>query len=481
MPVNTNKTGCYNSFMFQDENFLLETETARSLYKAAENKPVYDYHCHLSPARIAQNENLTDLTDAWLSGDHYKWRMMRAFGIDEKYITGGADSYEKFIAWTRTVENLIGNPLYHWTHLELQRYFGIYEQLTEESAPSIWERANALLQQPQLSVKGIFEKFNIYAAGTTDDPADSLEYHKAIAEGTAVIGKIKTKVIPSFRPDRALELTNAGFKRFINELSEASGITIRNTDDLLMALEKRMEFFIAHGCRSSDHGLEYAPYTITSAGSVEKTFKKALAGKKVSPQDADAYKTQMLILLANLYAKKNIAMQIHFSVIRNVNSKMLRSTGPNTGFDAVNDCMLAKNLAALLDRMEAGSGGLPKTILYSLNPKDYYPIATVMGGFQSAGIIGKMQLGCAWWFCDHRDGIEEHLRALANLGALSAFIGMLTDSRSFLSYPRHEYFRRILCNLIGKWVENGEYPNDRKRLEKIVCDISFENARKFFD
>ncbi|MDR2595971.1 MAG: glucuronate isomerase [Treponema sp.] len=466
--------------MFMDEFFLLETETARNLYKIAGNKPVFDYHCHLSPAQIAQNINLIDLTDAWLSGDHYKWRMMRAFGIDEKYITGKTDSYEKFLAWTRTVENLIGNPLYHWTHLELQRYFGIYEPLTEESASSIWEKAKTLLQQTQLSVKGIFEKFNIYAVGTTDDPVDALEYHKAIAEGTAAIGKIATKVIPSFRPDKALELNNTGFKEYIDELSRASGITIKNNDDLLAALEKRMDFFIAHGCRSSDHGLEYVPFTITDAGRVERTFKQALAGKKVSPQDADAYKTQILISLANLYARKNIAMQLHFSVIRNANTNMLKSAGPNTGFDAVNDCMLAKNLAALLDHIEAGSDGLPKTILYSLNPKDYYPIVTIMGGFQGMNIKGKMQFGCAWWFCDHRDGMEEHLRILANLGMLPSFIGMLTDSRSFLSYPRHEYFRRILCNLIGNWVEKGEYPNDQKRLEKIVCDISFENVKEYF-
>jgi glucuronate isomerase len=466
--------------MFMDEFFLLETETARNLYKIAGNKPIFDYHCHLSPAQIARNINPTDLTDAWLSGDHYKWRMMRALGIDEKHITGSADSYERFLAWARTVENLIGNPLYHWTHLELQRYFDIYEPLTEESAPSIWEKANALLKQSQLSIKSIFEKFNIYAVGTTDDPVDALEYHKAIAEGTAAIGKIATKVIPSFRPDMALELNNTGFKGYIDELSGSSGIIIKNTDDLFAALEKRLEFFIAHGCRSSDHGLEYVPYTITSASSVERTFKQALAGKKVSPQDADAYMTQTLILLANLYARKNIVMQLHFSVIRNVNTKMLNSAGPNTGFDAVNDCMLAKNLASLLDRMEAGSSGLPKTILYSLNPKDYYPIATIMGGFQSTDTKGKMQLGCAWWFCDHRDGMEKHLRALANLGMLPSFIGMLTDSRSFLSYPRHEYFRRILCNLIGNWVEKGEYPNDKKRLEKIVCDISFENAKEYF-
>jgi glucuronate isomerase len=461
---------------FMDENFLLETETARTLFKAAKDEPVFDYHCHLSPLEISENKKLLDLTEAWLSGDHYKWRMMRAMGIDERFITGNAASYEKFLAWTRTVENLIGNPLYHWTHLELQRYFGINEPLTEKTAPAIWEKANALLQTPQLCVKGIFEKFRIYAVGTTDDPVDSLEYHKAIAQGTAPIGKIQTRVIPSFRPDKALELNGEGFKNYIDALSQASGTTIKTTDDVLTALEKRLDFFIEMGCRSSDHGLEYAPYE--TAGEIEKSFKNALSGKNIPVKDADAYKTQMLISLANLYAKKNIVMQLHMSVIRNVNTRMFNSIGANTGFDAVNDAKLSDNLANLLNRME--SKGLPKTILYSLNTKDYYPLATIMGGFQNTGIEGKIQLGSAWWFCDHRDGMEEQMRILANTGMLPVFVGMLTDSRSFLSYPRHEYFRRIMCNLIGKWVENGEYPSDKERLEKIVRDISFENAKKYF-
>ena len=466
---------------FMDEDFLLETETAKNLYAAAKNEPIYDYHCHLSPAQIAENRQMPDIADAWLSGDHYKWRMMRAMGIDENYITGRASGYEKYLAWTRTVEKLIGNPLYHWTHLELRRYFGINEILTEDSAPSIWEKANALLAKPELSVKGIFDKFNIYAVGTTADPVDSLEHHRAIAEGKAPIGKIETKVIPSFRPDRALELSAADFSFYIGELSKASGIKIKNTDDVLAALANRLDFFISLGCRSSDHGLEYAPFMVASKSQIEKIFKRALAGKSVSIGEAEAYKTKMLIYLAKLYAQRGIVMQLHLSVIRNINTRLFYSVGANSGFDAVNDTMLSGSLASLLNIMEINGkdSGLPKTILYSLNPKDYYPLATIMGGFQD-GIEGKMQLGSAWWFCDHRDGMEEQMRVLANVGMFPAFVGMLTDSRSFLSYPRHEYFRRIMCNLIGRWVENGEYPGDSKRLEKIVRDISFENAKRYF-
>jgi len=460
----------------------LETDTARNMYAAAKNEPIYDYHCHLIPEQIAGNRQMPDLADAWLSGDHYKWRMMRAMGIDEKFITGDASGYEKFMAWARTVENLIGNPLYHWTHLELQRYFDIYEPLTTSSAPTIWERANALLAQPQLSVKGIFEKLKVYAVGTTDDPVDSLNHHRAIADGTAPIGKIETRVIPSFRPDRALELNGAGFSTYIDELAHASGMKIKNTDDVLDALCNRLDFFVSMGCRSSDHGLEYVPFTAASAGHIDKVFKKALDGKPVSREDADAYKTRMLVCLANEYAKRGVVMQLHLSVIRNVNTRMFINAGINTGFDAVNDRRMCDKLASLLDSMESDGpkSALPKTVLYSLNPKDYYPLATVMGGFQDAGAEGKIQLGSAWWFCDHRDGMEEQMRVLASLGMLPVFVGMLTDSRSFLSYPRHEYFRRIMCNLIGGWVENGEYPCDLPRLEKIARDISFGNALRYF-
>jgi len=409
--------------------------------------------------------------------------MMRAMGIEEKYITGDADSYKKYLTWAKTVENLIGNPLYHWTHLELKRYFGINEPLTEKTAPAIWEKANTLLQTPELSVKGIFESQNIYAVGTTDDPVDSLDHHLAILNGTAPIGKINTKVIPSFRPDKALDICSSGFPKYIEELSKVSGVKINTLNDVLIALEKRLDFFISMGCRASDHALEYVPFFETSAKQVEKAFKKAMAGKVISIDEEDSYKTMMLVSLANLYAKRGIVMQLHLSVVRNVNTKMLFYTGINTGFDAVNDRKLCENLASLLDLMELESedSGLPKTIIYSLNPKDYYPIATIMGGFQNSGCVGKMQLGSAWWFCDNRDGMEEQMRVLANLGMLPAFVGMLTDSRSFLSYPRHEYFRRIMCNLIGGWVENGEYPNDTQKLEKIVKDISFGNAKKYFD
>ncbi|WP_461245903.1 glucuronate isomerase [Treponema sp. R6D11] len=468
---------------FLDENFLLETETACSLYRAAKDEPVFDYHCHLIPSQIAENRKMSDLADAWLSGDHYKWRMMRAMGIDEEFITGGASGYEKYLAWARTVENLIGNPLYHWTHLELQRYFDIHEPLTEKSAPAIWEKANALLQTPQLSVKGIFEKMNIYAVGTTDDPVDSLEHHRAITEGSASIGKINTKVIPTFRPDKALDINDLHFIEYIESLSRASGVNIKTPDDVLAALNNRLDFFVSMGCKASDHALEYPPYVETSFKDVEKTFKKVMAGKNVSIEEADAYKTLMLASLSNLYAAKNIVMQLHLSCIRNVNTRQLVKLGINTGFDAVHDEALCENLSALLDLMSLGgenANGLPKTILYSLNPKDYYPIATIMGGFQDSSCIGKMQLGSAWWFCDNRDGMEEQMCVLANLGMLPAFVGMLTDSRSFLSYPRHEYFRRIMCNLIGNWVENGEYPNDSQKLEQIVRDISFGNAKRYF-
>ena len=341
-----------------------------------------------------------------------------------------------------------------------------------------------------MSVKGIFEKFKVYAVGTTDDPADSLECHRAIADGTAPIGKISTKVIPSYRPDKALNINLPGFASYINALSAASGITIRSTDDALAALEKRLDFFVSLGCRASDHALEYAPFVTASDSRINKTFEDAMAGKDVSKEDADAYKTKMLLGLAKFYADRGIVMQLHLAAIRNINGRMFKTLGPDAGYDAVCDREQSANLAALLGRMETAGEkpSLPKTVLYTLNPKDYYPLATVMGGFQDnyskeenrKGITGKMQLGTSWWFCDHKDGMEEQMRILANVGMLPVFIGMLTDSRSFLSYPRHEYFRRILCNLIGSWAENGEYPTDMEKLVTMARDISFGNAKNYF-
>ena len=475
---------------FLHEDFLLDTETARGLYKAAKDQPVYDYHCHLVPAEIAQNKQFANLTEAWLKGDHYKWRMMRALGYDEYFITGGATVYEKFLAWTRTVENLIGNPIYPWIHLELRRYFGIAEPLTEKSAPEIWEKANVLLQTPELSFKGILEKFNVYAVGTTDDPADSLEHHIAIAEGKAPIGKIATKVIPSYRPDNALDISQKTFAAYIKKLADASGMAIKSSDDVLAALEKRLDFFVTLGCRASDHALEYAPFIVAPDSQIDKTFADVMAGKEASAQDMDAYRTKILCGLSKLYADRDIVMQLHLSALRNINSRMFNTVGPNSGYNVINDRDNSGNLAALLNRME-GTGPkscLPKTVLFTLNPKDYYPLATIMGSFMDncakqenrKGIVGKMQLGTAWWFCDHRDGMEEQMRILANVGHFATFVGMLTDSNSPFSFPRHEYFRRILCNLIGNWVESGEFPNDRNRLEKIVKDISFENAKIYF-
>ena len=475
---------------FMHEDFLLENETARSLYKAAKDEPIYDYHCHLAPAEIAQNKNYADLTEAWLKGDHYKWRMMRALGYDEYYITGGAAPYDKFLAWAHTVENLIGNPLYPWAHLELQRYFGIYDTLTQKSAPVIWEKANALLKTPGLSFKGILEKFNVYAVGTTDDPADSLEHHIAIAAGKAPIGKINTKVIPSFRPDMALDISQKTFAAYIKKLSGASGMEIKTSDDVLAALEKRLDFFASLGSRASDHALEYAPFVIAPDNQIDKTFADVLAGKEVSALDMDAYRTKILCGLAKLYADRDIVMQLHLSALRNINSRMFRNIGPNSGFNVINDRELSGNLAALLNRMESDGpkSCLPKTVLFTLNPNDYYPLATIMGSFQDncakqenrKAIVGKMQLGTAWWFCDHRDGMEEQMRILANVGLFSTFVGMLTDSANPFSFPRHEYFRRILCNIMGGWVESGEYPNDKNQLEKIVKAICFENAKIYF-
>lgn len=469
---------------FMDENFLLETECARKLFhNAAENEPIWDYHCHLIPSQISENKQFKNLSEVWLGGDHYKWRQMRTFGIDEKYITGNADPYEKFTAWAHTVENLIGNPLYHWTHLELQRYFGITTPLNTSTAKSIWDEANKKLQSADLSVKGILEKSKVFAVGTTDDPADNLEEHLKIKNGKAAIGTIGTKVVPSFRPDKALNIDAEGFTEYLSLLGKTAGITIQTVEDVCNALESRLDFFIQAGCKASDHALENPPVPYENPAlekeQAQDALKKALEGKAVSAQEAQVYRAHILVNLAGMYRSKNIVMQLHFAAIRNNNPVQLKKLGPDTGYDASHDKSMSYELSKLLARMEL-NGGLPKTILYTLNPKDYYPIGTLMGAFQG-GMKGKIQLGSAWWFCDHRDGMSEQMKVLGNLGLLSAFVGMLTDSRSFLSYPRHEYFRRIMCNIIGGWVENGEYPYDKERLYAIVKGISFTNAKTYFE
>jgi glucuronate isomerase len=461
---------------FMDEEFLLSNDTASRLYHAvAERQPIYDFHCHLSPSEIAENKRFSTITEMWLGGDHYKWRAMRANGIDEKYITGSAEPYDKFLAWARTLPCLLGNPLYHWAHLELKRYFGIDEVLSEKTAPAIWKEANEKLAGRELEIGSIFDRFKVYAVGTTDDPADSLEWHAAIAKA----GRFATKVIPSFRPDKALNIGQAGFPVYIGRLGKSAGIAIRNLSDLKQALASRLDFFVASGCRASDHALEYVPFIVAPEDKVEAILRRGLAGEAPSADEVDAYKTALLRFLGAEYARRGIVMQLHLESTRNINSVEFASLGPDTGNDAVTDHHIAANLGRFLDSLEA-AGSLPKTILYSLNPADYYVLGTMMGCFQGTEVPGKMQLGAAWWFCDHRDGMEEQMRLLANVGLLPRFVGMLTDSRSFLSYTRHEYFRRVLCNLLGAWVENGELPDDEELLAGTVANISFRNARSYF-
>ena len=483
---------------FMDKDFLLSTKTAKKLYhEAACLQPIFDYHCHLIPQEIAENRRFPDLASMWLGGDHYKWRALRANGVSEKLITGDGDPYDKFLAWADTVPKLIGNPLYHWTHLELQRYFNITEPLNTGSAAEIWKEANRQIQNsPDFSVFGIFNKFNVYAVGTTDDPADSLEWHQKAK------GACKTKALPSFRPDRILNIDKPDFAQYVEKLGKAAGRSVGNLGDLLAAIEDRVTFFDQWGCRASDHGLDRMPYVTAlqddpaagpaavNFGQWEKelgvVFQAALSGKTPDAQSAESWKTFILYFLGQQYFKRGWAMQLHLAAIRSNNAAAFRKLGPDTGFDAVHDLPQAEKLAQFLNLLN-NNGSLPKTILYSLNSKDLYSLATIMGCFQgdpaySGTIIpGKMQLGSGWWFLDHKDGMELQLKTLGNLGLLSGFIGMLTDSRSFLSYPRHEYFRRILCNILGTWAQDGEIPCDLELLGGMVKNISFKNAERYFN
>ncbi len=472
---------------FMDEDFLLTYETAKTLYhQHAKHMPIYDYHCHLSPKEIAENKSFSSLTEIWLGGDHYKWRAMRAMGHPEELITGEGEQKSKFLAWAQTAERLIGNPLYHWTALELKRYFGIEGGLSTSKAQEIWERANSQLGQERLSVRGILKEFNVYAVGTTDDPIDNLEYHRAIRNGTAPIGPIATQVLPSFRPDSALNIEKADFPQYIQKLAEVADMPIVDYEGLVQALARRVQFFKEMGCLSSDHGLEYAPISKLDKKKADVVFKMRMKKKQIDKKAEDLFRFNLLVDLAQVYAQEHIAMQIHLSAIRNNNTPLLQALGPDTGFDASHDQSLSQGLSLLLDAM-ATSGNMPKIILYSLNPKDYYPLATLVACHQNRlsvegpAIKSRSQLGAAWWFLDHRDGIEEQLKIAANTGVLANFIGMLTDSRSFLSYPRHEYFRRILCNLIGSWVEQGEILPNMELLGEIIEDVCFNNAKNYFE
>ncbi|MDR0495650.1 MAG: glucuronate isomerase [Treponema sp.] len=489
---------------FIDKNFLLSTKTAQKLYLVAAAEPIFDYHCHLIPQEIAENRRFPDLATVWLGGDHYKWRAMRSNGINERFITGktggDAEPYDKFLAWAETVPRLIGNPLYHWTHLELQRYFDISEPLNPQSAPAIWKAANErLANDPSLSVFGIFKKFNVYAVGTTDDPADSLEWHEK-AQASYKQGASTAKVMPSFRPDRIINIEKPDFAEYIAKL--AAGKNVNNFDDLLGVIKDRIAFFHDRGCRISDHGLDSVPFATASGDprlarpaeinfsqwehETKTVFAQAMNGQKPNAVETESWKTFIFNFLGEEYAVRNWAMQIHIAAIRNNNSAAFAAFGPDSGFDAAHDQPITEKLARLLDLLFS-RGKLPKTILYSLNLKDLYPLATLMGCFQGEivpaqqTIPGKIQLGSGWWFLDHIDGMEAQMRLLGNTSLLSRFVGMLTDSRSFLSYPRHEYFRRILCNILGTWAENGEIPNDFELLGNMVRDISFRNARRYFE
>lgn len=459
-----------------DENFLLSNDTAIRLYhNYSKHMPIIDYHCHINPKEIYENKRFKNITEVWLYGDHYKWRAMRSNGVDENYITGDASDYDKFMAWARTVPMTIGNPLFHWTHLELQRFFDIYDTLNEKTAPMIWEKANKLLSSEGFSVRDLIKKSNVEIICTTDDPVDTLEYHIKLKEDTS----FNVKVLPTFRPDKGLEINRSTFLPWVNKLGEVINKDIYNYDEFSQAIESRVRFFHSVGCRVSDHALDSVAYKEASKEEVEKIFEKALNCNNVSREEEEKYKTYTLRFIGKLYKELGWAMQLHIAALRNNNTRMFEKLGPDTGFDSINDENIAYSISRFLDSLDKDDA-LPKTILYTLNPKDNYVLGTMLGNFQGGGIPGKIQFGSAWWFNDNKHGMIEQMTVLSNLGLLSRFVGMLTDSRSFLSYTRHEYFRRILCNLIGEWVENGEIPDDIETLGNIIQGISYKNAKEYF-
>ena len=463
---------------FMDKDFLLSNETAKVLYHDyAAKMPILDYHCHINPQEIWEDRKFENITQVWLGGDHYKWRVMRGNGVEEKYITGDASDREKFQKFAEALPKCIGNPMYHWCHLELQRYFGYYGVLNGETAEEVWNLANDKLQNdPTMTARGLVKQSNVYMVGTTDDPIDSLEWHAKLAADPTM----ETKVCPSFRPDKAVNIHKETFVPYIKQLEEVVGYKFECIKCVKRALSERIAHFNANGCRASDHGLDYVPYVEATDEELTAIFKKAMAGEKVTKTEADAYMTALLLHCAREYAKYGWAMQLHFSCLRNNNARMYAQLGPDTGFDAIAITDSGEALAQFMSKLFE-EGKLPKTILYSLNPGDNAQLGTFLGCFQGTEVPGKIQHGSGWWFNDTKTGMIEQMTSLANLGLLGNFIGMLTDSRSFLSYTRHEYFRRIMCNLIGTWVENGEYPADMAALGQMVQDISSNNAKRYFN
>ena len=461
---------------FMDKDFLLETETAQKLYhEYAAKMPILDYHCHINPQEIAEDRKFENITQVWLGGDHYKWRQMRSNGVEEKYITGDASDREKFQKWAETLEKAIGNPLYHWSHLELQRYFGYYGALNGETAEEVWNLCNAKLQEDGMSARNLIRQSNVTLVCTTDDPVDSLEWHEKIAADES----FEVRVLPAWRPDKAMNLEKTDYLEYLKKLEVVSGVKIDSFASLIEALRIRMDYFAEHGCSVSDHGLEYVMYAPASEEEIEAIFAKRLRGEAVSRADELQFKTAYMVALGREYHKKNWAMQLHYGVKRDNNGMIFGKLGPDAGIDCINNYAPSSEMADYLNAL-AITDELPKTILYSLNPTDNAAIGTIIGCFQSEEARGKIQQGSAWWFNDNKQGMIEQMTSLANLGLLGNFIGMLTDSRSFLSYTRHEYFRRIMCNLIGGWVENGEYPADETVLGHMVQDISYYNAVRYF-
>lgn len=464
---------------FITEDFLLGNQFAKTLYhQYASNLPIIDYHCHLSPKDIAENRQFENLSKIWLEGDHYKWRAMRTLGVPEKFITGTASDIEKFEQWAFTVPYTMRNPLYHWTHLELKRYFNIDELLNPETASSIYKTCSEKLNTSGYTTHDLLKKMKVETVGTTDDPTDSLEYHKKVKQEN----KITTLILPSFRPDRSFTCEDpAAYLSYLQKLSSASGIEIKSFGALVQALENRIEFFHAAGCRLSDHGLEHLYFPEAGHSyDVENLFKRLISKNPLDKGELHYFKYCVLIELCRLYHKKGWTQQFHLGALRSTNTRQLSTLGPDTGFDSIGDFPQGVGASQFLNALD-GTNQLTKTILYNLNPGDNELMATMIGNFNDGSMKGKIQFGSAWWFLDQKDGMEKQLNTLSNMSLLSCFIGMLTDSRSFLSYPRHEYFRRILCNLIGKDVENGELPADEKWLGKIVSDICYHNARTYFN
>lgn len=461
---------------FMDQDFLLDTETAKHLYHDyAEKMPIVDYHCHIDPQEIYEDKKFDNITQVWLGGDHYKWRQIRSNGVDENLITGNAPDREKFNAWAATMPKLIGNPLYHWSHLELKKYFDFHGHLCTYSADEVWNLTKEKLSNDSMSVRNIIRNSNVKVICTTDDPIDSLEWHIKLKE----IKDLGFSVLPAWRPDRATNIEKDDFIEYISKLSETSGIAIKDFSTLKDALVKRLEFFDNNGCSVSDHGVDYVFYAPADIDTIDTILKKRLSKEKLSLTEQHQYKTALLLALGREYHRLNWVMQLHFGCKRNNNTAMFNKVGADTGFDAISGYAPADQLADFLNALNI-SNELPKTILYSLNPNDDAAIGTIIGCFQDSTIAGKIQQGSAWWFNDHYEGMRAQMKSLAALGCLGNFNGMLTDSRSFLSYTRHEYFRRILCQLIGEWVESGQYPNDEKALKELVENISYYNTVKYF-